>query len=237
MKKDRLMLYAIVLLVCIVLTTFMFMQINTVNKTDITGIETAQEIELRSMLSSWKTKYEEAETKLKENENLIVEYKEKETSGEESMAVLQKDLQNADMLVGKTDIKGEGVIITLKNDNNKRIESDDLLTLVNELKLAGAEAISINGKRIVNMSEIVNVGGVILVNSERVASPYIVKAIGDQKNLSSSLLLKGSGFIDTYTNLGKNISLDTPEVVEIAKYRGPDNLMNFDYAREVKDEE
>ena len=51
---------------CAILMTVMFAQFKTIEETDITGIETAREEELRTMISSWKSKYEETSEKLEE---------------------------------------------------------------------------------------------------------------------------------------------------------------------------
>jgi uncharacterized protein YlxW (UPF0749 family) len=50
--------------------------------------------------------------------------------------------------------------------------------LVEELWLAGAEAISVNGERITGASAILDIGGSLLVNSAFLAPPYQVSAIG-----------------------------------------------------------
>lgn len=234
MKKDKIAMSVTICLVCILLVAVMFAQFKTVEETDITGIEVAREEELREMLASWKTKYEETNQKLEETNQKIQEYKEKETSSEEMAALLDKELQQTNMLVGKTDVTGEGIIINLSDNENKEIEDSDLLHLVNELKLAGAEAISINDKRIVNMTEIVNVNGTILINEERVTSPYTVKAIGNQKYLSSALSLKNSGYIDKYTSLGKTLNMSVEKNIKILAYNNSNKLMEFKYAKEAE---
>ena len=233
MKKDRIVLSIIIGLVCIILTTFIFVQFKIVEETNITGIETARETELQTMLSSWKTKYEEIEEKLIETQDKINEYKDKIESNEQASELLEEEIQQTSMLVGKTDVIGEGVIITLEDNNEKSIEASDLRLLVNELKLAGAEAISINDKRIVNMTEIVDVSA-IMINEERVSSPYVVKAIGNQTYLSSALSLKTSGFIDTYEKNGKTVKMTLEKNVEIYAYNSRKSQMQFKYAREVE---
>ena len=73
--------------------------------------------------------------------------------------------------------------------------------IVNNLKEAGAEAISINEQRIVNMSDIVTVSDVIIrVNQQRILTPYIIKAIGNQSYLESAMSGNGSE-ADKYKNL------------------------------------
>lgn len=234
MNKQKIVMCTVIGIICVVLTTVMFAQFKTVEETNITGIETARETELRTMLSSWKTKYEEIEQKLIETQSKISEYQEKIESKGETSKLLDSELEQTNLLVGKTNVTGDGVVITLKDNEEKSIEASDLLKLVNELRLAGAEAISINDKRIINMTEIVDVN-VIMINEERVISPYIVKAIGDQTYLSSALSLKTSGFIDTYTKTGKTVEMTKEKNINISAYSSKKGQMQFKYAREVKE--
>ena len=58
------------------------------------------------------------------------------------------------------------------------------------------------------MTDIVDIDTYILVKpSQRLVSPYIVKAIGNQTYLTSTLCLKDSGYIDRYNNSGKSVKL------------------------------
>ena len=233
--KNRNFMAVIIGFVCVILVGVMFAQFKTVEQTDITGIETAREAELQMMLSSWKTKYEEIEEKLQDTQIKISEYEQKINSREETSELLDEELVQTNLLVGKTNVIGDGVVITLQDNNEKSIVASDLRTLVNELKLAGAEAISINNKRILNMTEIVDVNGRILINEEPTVSPFIVKVIGDQTYLSSALSLKNSGFVDSYTKLGKTVEMREQKNISILAYNGSKNQMTFRYAKEVEE--
>ena len=139
--KNKNVMAVIIGFVCVILVGVMFAQFKTVEETDITGIETAREAELQTMLSSWKTKYEEIQEKLQDTQTKIAEYEQKINSKEETSELLDEELEQTNLLVGKTNVIGDGVIITLQDNNEKSIVASDLRTLVNELKLAGAEAI------------------------------------------------------------------------------------------------
>ena len=92
------------------------------------------------------------------------------------------------------------------------------MLLVNELKIAGAEAISINDERIINMSDIVDINNTFIkINGQRLVGPYVVKAIGNQKYLESGLAAKG-GYIDTMEDDGKTIKVEKQKNVKILKY-------------------
>lgn len=209
-------------LVAIVLISVMFMQFKVIEITDINELETMREADLRTMISSWKTNYEDVSQKLADNKAKINEYEQKIENNQEASELLEKEWEQSNMLVGKTDVSGEGVIITLTDTDENSIEATDLIELVNELHYAGAEAISINDQRIISMTDIVNIASgstyFIKVNEARIQSPYIVKAIGDQKYLSSSLNFKNSGFIDKYKNTGKDVKLQEQKNIQIPRY-------------------
>lgn len=133
------------------------------------------------------------------------------------------------MLLGKTDVIGEGIIITLADTQEYSVTYNHLIELVNELRYAGAEAISINDARVV-MTEIVDIEGRISVSGQRLTSPYVVKVIGNQTYLSSTLSLKDKGFIDRYQASGMNIKLEKSNNVKILKYSGD---VNVKYMKEV----
>ena len=221
-RADITAVTVVIFIVCIVLVSVMMMQFRTVEQTDITEIENMRESELRAALADWKTKYEEVSTQLDDINARIAEYNTTIYDNEQASKLIDEELQESNILIGKTDVYGEGVVVTLANSNEQQIEAYDLIDLVNELRYAGAEAISINEQRVLNMTEIVDMGdyAYITVNSQRIQEPYIVKAIGDKDYINSILNLKGSGFVDRSKTLGMNVSSRTENRVEIPKYNG-----------------
>ena len=123
--------------------------------------------------------------------------------------------------MGLTDVEGPGIIITITEDNveDDRITYEDLLVIVNALKGAGAEAISINGHRILTTTYIFDIGDseYTRVNGERVLPPYIIKAIGNQTYLESALFGKG-GYVDELKKYGFNVTIEKYNNIFIEKY-------------------
>lgn len=239
MKKGKGVITVTIGMICFILTYVMIMQFKTVEETNITQIENMRESELSEKLASWKEKYETTASKLEETNEKLKEYKEKRESNQEASELLNKELLQAQTIAGLTDVKGDGVVITYKDIEQDesyigKIDSSKLIELVNELKLAGAEAISINEQRIVNMSDIVDiqVDGVdfILVNKKRVTSPYTIKAIGDQKYLESALTTKTIGFVERNTNA----KIEKQNNIKILKYTGE---IKIKYASIVEEED
>ena len=114
--------------------------------------------------------------------------------------VLNENLQDAKMFAGLTELEGPGIKVTLK-DNPKAglmpedrdlVHDIDLLRVTNELFASGAEAVSINGQRLIASSSIRCAGTTILVDGVRVASPFIISAIGKDDVLYSGFTMQGA---------------------------------------------
>lgn len=218
MRKGKIIMTVTVGLMCFVLTYVMFMQFKLVEETDITEIENARESELREKLANWKTRYKDVEEKIEESTTKLDEYNQRKASNQETSQLLEKELEQIKKIAGLTEVKGDGIVVTL-TDKEEVIGARDLIEVVNELRLAGAEAISINDKRIVNMTDIVDiVERVILINVERTSSPYIIKAIGDPKYLESALNTKTIGFMDQMAVDGKDTKLERQNNIKINPY-------------------
>jgi len=234
-KIDNMAVAIVMFVVCVTLICVMFMQFKTVEETEITDIENMRETELRTTLSEWKTKYKEIETKLNDTNKKVKEYNDKVDKNEEASGLINKEMQQSNLILGKTNVSGEGVIVTLSEKEDNEIWATDLIDLVNELKYAGAEAISINDIRIISRTEIVDLFDYtsISVGGQRLSAPYVVKAIGNQTYLSSILNLKDSGFVDRYKNSGYIVKIETPKKVEILKYNGD---IQIKYLQENREE-
>ena len=226
-NNKKLVLSIIIGIMCFIIVYLMCIQFKTINEIDVDEIENMREDELRTSLAEWKSKYEETVEEIEITNEKIQEYKNTIESDEEAGELLEKDLKNAQMLLGLTDVEGTGIIITLNDNTQQEISSVDLLDLVNELNSAGAEAISINDQRIVSMTDIFDVENFIVVKEQRITSPYVIKAIGDITYLQSALSIK-NGYIDKYKTNGYNISMTTDENIIINKYNGE---LKFEYAK------
>ena len=216
MKKGKIVMTITIGIACFILVMIIFMQFKVVYETDITSVDTMREEDLQTELASWKAKYEEVEERYKEVEETLNKYKEETTSDKEAKENLEEELANLQLILGTTDVEGEGIIITL--NETKEITADNLMIIVNYLKDAGAEAISINEQRIVNSTDFAYTS-FIRINSKRIVSPYVIKVIGNPDYLKSALLGSG-GYKEELEALGHEVNIETPRKVEIPKYSG-----------------
>jgi uncharacterized protein YlxW (UPF0749 family) len=229
-KGKKIMIFSLGIM-ALILTIVMFVQFKTVKETDITAIETMRETELRTELSSWKSKYDEIMAKLEDTEEKINNYKDDIENNKEDSQLITEELDDTKAYLGYTDLEGEGISITLQDTDESQVQSSDLLSLVNELRLAGAEAISINDERIVSTTEIVNVDTrFIIINGKRIVGPYTINAIGDKKYLDSAISIKG-GYVDQIKAKELDIDYSVQDNLKILKYTGE---MKLEYAEQSK---
>lgn len=240
-KKGKIIMIISISLVAFILSMVMFTQFKTVRETDITGIETMRETELKTELASWKNKYDDVVEKTEETQSKIDEYKNQISSNKDLTELLTNELDEAEMYAGYTDLEGEGITITLTDTDEGQVKASDLITLINELKNAGAEAISINGERIVSTTDIVDISySHIVINTNfsesegtivsKISSPYTIKAIGNQKYLESAITIK-YGFKDSIEANGVKLDYSTSDNVLVEKYNGD---LSYKYSTDVK---
>lgn len=147
----------------------------------------------------------------KDNEELRAEIKtlretnarleEAVASNSDSASELGESLKAVRAAAGLTEVEGPGVTVTLRDStqapsealdvSGQIIHDTDVLRVVNELRNAGAEAISINNRRVGLGTNVRCVGTTILVDETRVASPVVIRAVGDAETLYGGINLPG----------------------------------------------
>ncbi len=192
-------------------------------------------------------KNEKLKIEIASQADIIEAFRNKAAQGDDYASVLNEKLKKAELYAGLTKVTGKGVTVTLKDVeltkemkesglyNNYGIVHDvNIRTFINELKAAGAEAISVNGERIVAMSEVRCVGPTIMVNGDRVAAPFVIKAIGNPKNLESALTINGGAVEEATKIYGISVTVEKKDKLTIDEFLGSTQM---EYAKTVKEEE
>lgn len=225
-------------IMCFFLTLGIVVQINTVSKSSTTVGKTLVENELRDSVLRWKQKYENAYEKLEEKEEILNSLREQVSNSDETHSGMSSKLARYNSLLGNTEVVGKGIIITVTDGDGSNLNGNfasdyivhdgDLYEIVNSLKNAGAEAISINDQRIVSKSSITCAGNVVLINGEKVGVPYEIKAIGLPSMLYGAVTMP-NGYIDWMINDGVKVDVKPieKETIVIPKYEG---IYKLEYA-------
>lgn len=224
---QNLKVYIIVGIAAFFFTLIISAQLNTVSNTDIIA-EGMREAELLSELAKLKEELKELKEDYKKSQEVVEEYKSSASTNDALIANMTEELNATSVLAGLVDLKGEGVVVTIHDSTSSSpdlsaeaglVHDTDLVSIVTELKAAGAEAISINGQRIIATTPIRCVGPTIQINSVKVAAPFYIKAIGNSQYLESALNIKG-GIVSSLRRYGLTIEVTRQDNIQIDKYDG-----------------
>lgn len=108
------------------------------------------------------------------------------------LAEVRRRLEALEALAGTVPVTGPGVTLTIA-DPERRVEGTTLLTTVNELRDAGAQAMSIGDVRIVAdtwFGEGERPGSVV-VSGTTLTPPYVLLAVGDPQTLATAMRIPG----------------------------------------------
>lgn len=236
--KHSVATYTVIGITLFFLSMMLAAQMKVVSNTEEV-LQGKREAQLADDLVNLQKKYNDLKEKYEKSEEIVEEYQTNASSNDTLIRSMKQQLEDLNLLSGTTDIRGEGIVITLNDglkgvviegNSDTLVHDSDILTVVNELKAAGAEAISVNGQRIISTSAIRCVGPVIQVNYQKVAAPFEIKAIGDAQYLESAMNIK-NGIVDTLKELGLGVTVSREVEVKIPKYEG---VMAFEHAKEDK---
>ena len=226
-------------LMCVLLTFGIVIQIKTVSGTGTILSTNSQENELRDAVLRAKEKYDNLYEELERMESQLEIERTNSTQNNEGLTQLENTIKEGNKILGLSEVTGDGIIITV-NDNQKIslnswfadpnqliVHDTDLINIVNELKNAGAEAVSINEQRIVTISAIECDGNVIKINGQKIAAPFEIKAIGLQESLMSVARFGGYvDYLEEYRFLDVKVEKSDKEKITIPKYSG---VIKFEY--------
>ena len=139
-------------------------------------------------------------------------------------------------------VSGEGVRIRVDDSpdgsNDGRVRDEDLAVLVDGLWSAGAEAISINGQRLTNVSPIRNVGEAIHIKTVPLRAPYTVLAVGDTNTLQARFgdSVSGVAWASLVNSFGFEFSMANADSLELPGSLTP-TLRSAERAPEGPDKE
>ncbi len=142
--------------------------------------------------------------------------------------VLNDNLQDVKAYAGLSDLEGPGIVITLRDSQklgglatNDTIHDTDVLKVVNELWASGAEAISVNNHRVGASTSFRCVGPVIHVDAVPIASPVVIRALGDSETLQGGLNLPGGVLSEIRQTDANMVQIEMAKTMRLPAYSGP----------------
>ena len=200
---------------CVILGVIIGVQANTVKQQRMT----TENQRLSEAIISLNQMQSERDTLLEQNQALEKTLKEYQDGN------YGTEVEQLMAFAGLTEVSGTGVTVTMNDSSNKGggdmnaylVHAEDILQVVNELYAAGAEAVSINGQRMVSGSAVSCAGSIVMVNGVRVAAPFEIKAVGEPSVLNAALHFPG-GVVDNLAPWGIEITVKEETAVTVPAY-------------------
>ncbi|MFH8392310.1 DUF881 domain-containing protein [Streptomyces sp. NPDC018036] len=130
------------------------------------------------------------------------------------------------ILAGTVAAQGPGITLTI-DDAKWTVKADMLLDAIQELRAAGAEAIQVNGVRVVASTYLSDSGSGVKVDGNKITQPYRFKVIGKPQDLEPALNIPG-GVVQTLEKEQATVTVDRSTKIVVDALRPPERP---DYAR------
>ncbi|HEX3026426.1 MAG TPA: DUF881 domain-containing protein [Clostridia bacterium] len=228
---------SVLLLICFILGFGLTIQIKSVYQLNSgaasNDIKRAEDLQKR--VSELGQKNKDLYNQVEKLQSALDDYRAKAAKSGSYADTLNKQLQDAEILAGLADVHGKGVIVTLDDAEQSAstnafvVHDSDILQVLNELRDAGAEALSINDERILSTSEVRCAGNTISVNDNRYSAPFVIKAIGNPDKLRSAIMMK-DGIADVLGQWGIKVNVESSDGLYIKAYEG---MPKYQYAGAV----
>lgn len=207
-------------IMCFLLTFGIVVQISSIEKeSTVLAIENTEN-ELRDEVLKLVDNYNKTYSKLEKSEKKLENLRKKVSEKNEITKEWSEQLVKINNYLGLTTVKGQGIII--------EIENGDLIQILNALNNAGAEAISVNEKRVTFNTEIKNDGNIVILDGDILTEPFCIKAIGSNV-LYGAITMPGSYI--SLKNVNNNVNIKEESEIVIPKYTG---IYNFNFAKNVE---
>lgn len=233
------------LLICFILGFGLTVQLRSVYRSSTAGgTELKRADDLQQQLNETTSKNAALLNQVNSLQKSLNAYQNQSTQSGDREKLLQQQLEDAQITAGLQDVQGPGVVVTMDDGTGQTqgnaggtsanafiIHDTDILQVLNELRDAGVEALSLNDERILATTEVRCAGNTVSVNNDRTSTPFVIRAVGNPDKLKSALLMK-NGIVDNLSQWGIHVAVEENSKIRIKAYAG---TPVYKYAKAAKD--
>lgn len=231
-KESKYIGKASISIVCVILGILLSLQLKSVQENAAADDWNTNRMQrLQILLDEERETNARQKERIEELEEEVQTYRQAAAGGGREETFLD-EIARLEKLAGLTDVVGPGVEVVLSDStapgsDHYLIHDSDLLSVVNELRDSGAEAISINGNRILSTTEIRCSGSVVTVNGKRTSAPFVIDAIGDQETMFNALMMR-NGVVDVLRQWSIEVEVTPVDELLVEGYKGK---IDYEYAQ------
>lgn len=224
--------------VCVLLGVLLAAQLKSVKANSTDNADSVRLETLQAMYNQTKDELDTVQTQLDTAQAELQTFRDEAASGSGVNEALKAEVDKLELIAGLTEVEGPGVMVAMRDSTAANVSGDeqdyiihdnDLLSVINDLRDAGAEAISLNGERLLATSEVRCAGAVVIVNGKRYAAPFVMNAIGDSATLYNALTMR-NGVVDVLGQWKIEVKVTPSEKLTVPKYSG---VTDFQYAKSI----
>lgn len=202
-----------------------------VNRSNSLLYETMSEEELTRLITETHSQIQSLESRKSELTGQLNSLREAVDKQDEARRIAQQNAQANGLISGRLPAVGKGIVVHITAGEKENIDAATMFQLIEELRNAGVEVMSINGVRIVTSSYISQTKHGLICDNIMIDPPYIVKAIGDPQNLQNAVNIAGGVGSRLKIKFGSSVMVSVPDEVEITSTREP---KQYEYAKPVE---
>lgn len=226
--------------VCVVLGILLSLQFKSVKEnTLVDDLNSTRVQTMQALLDEEREENDQLMSQVEDLKKELQTYREAAADASvDEKQVLLDEIAQLQKTAGMTDVVGPGLEVVLNDSTaenttgdeaNYLIHDSDVLSVVNELWDAGAEAISLNGHRIIASTEIRCSGAVLTINGRRTSAPFVIDAIGDTETMLNALMMR-NGVVDVLRQWSIQVEVIEVEDLLIKAYEG---AIEYHYAQTI----
>jgi uncharacterized protein YlxW (UPF0749 family) len=187
-----------------------FLLVAQVRSTEGLGerLEAEREEDLARILADLTAQSDRLQAEITDLRLTLLSFENEAEREELALRSLQRRLDDLRILAGVTVAEGEGIVVTIE-DPAQALTQDLLVDTVQELRDAGAEAIAVNGVRLVAQSAFVTRNERLLVDGQLLATPYRIAAVGPAETMAEALRIFGGAVATLQSVPGVTVTVET----------------------------
>lgn len=184
--------------------------------------ETMSEDELVRLINETSTQAQNLEQRKNQLSQQLSSLKAAVDQREQAQRIANQNKETSGIISGRLPAQGKGVIVTIGKGTDKDIDASTMFTLIEELRNAGAEVISINDVRVVTSTSIwADEDGDLECDGIPLGTPYTVRAIGNPADLQNAVNIAGGVGSRLKVVYGARVTVKQSDNVEINATREP----------------
>lgn len=162
-----------------------------------TDARLGRRVELLDLIAAEQQRNEALSAQVEELSAQVAAFEDDSAATTDAVAAVRADLDGVVAAAGMTAVEGPGLVVTLTDSsldqapsgdlNDLVVHEQDLQAVVNALWAGGAEAMTVNGQRVLATTAIRCVGNTLLLHGAVYSPPYVVAAVGDGVTLRQGL--------------------------------------------------